>query len=180
MTQSKQSRKSFALCVSCVIAETPGRKTFPLRTAFRHVLRAHKKKRPKPPFLTEDYFEENPVLYFFRRQSTVNRIPSEPMITQAGHTMIFPANVSVTCGSSPVMIVITSEVAILTYSPGVPKATTASADAAKTAKKIRNQPVTLPINMGIPSRWTSLFFLNRIKGIGLNFRKNSNNKRSFL
>ena len=68
------------------------------------------------------------------------------MLAQAGHRKTRLANVPAGSGESPVIIVKTSEVAMLVYSPLL-NAATASAEAVKTAISKSIQPKKRPKNM---------------------------------
>ena len=117
---------------------------------FRHAVPTYKKSTDATRFgeskkgALTDY--EKDVLTFFLRHSRTRHKPIEPTMTHAGHIKISSASGFAVSGKTPVMIVMMSEVAMLACSP-VPRATTASADAAKTAITKQNQPVNLPKNM---------------------------------
>lgn len=116
----------------------------------RHAIPAYKKSADKAHFGKSKKSAltgyEKDVLTFFLRHSRTRHKPIEPTMTHAGHIKISSASGFAVSGKTPVMIVMMSEVAMLACSP-VPRATTASADAAKTAITKQNQPVNLPKNM---------------------------------
>ena len=80
------------------------------------------------------------------RDTKTKNSPKAPIRLHAGHSIIFPANVSGAEGVEPVIIVKMSEVAMPTWSP-VPKATTASADAASNAVNKKHHPVNRQRNI---------------------------------
>lgn len=99
--------------------------------------------------------------------------PVNPMLAQAGQSSSRPVNVSAVCGEIPVIMVRTSEVAKLTYSP-VLRAATASAEAVNTANKRKVQPKRRPKNMF--NLLFCFFSLFKIKRIFLKKIKNTRKK----